>query len=133
MNTNCIHCTNSKGRPQSSIRLTEIAYDERVKFVECVCAALIDSRFGPQRISPLVISLTDRPDHRETVFYDVCEGEPGGLVPCYALSPLGHEDLAALQALCRRARQIELINAGPAVHNSPTDLTPNQGRGSPRI
>jgi len=126
-----IRRTTPNNLPQFDIRLSEIDYDERVEFVECVCAALIDSRFGPQRISPLVISLTDRPDHSETVFYDVCEGEPGGLVPCYALSPLGHEELAAIQALCRKARQMELINAGPAVHNSPTDLTPNQGRGSP--
>ena len=115
--------------PQFFIRRSEIAFDPRAAYVEHVCAILIESRFGPGRVSPVVISLSDRPELEPAVFYDLTDV---GTVPCYALSPLGRAGYQVVEAAYRRAKQMGLLDdVGPNAHNSTSTLTPNQGRGSP--
>ena len=130
MYQNRIRRTNSNGHPQFFIRRSEIAFDPRAAYVEHVCSILIESRFGPGRVSPVVISLSDRPELEPAVFYDLCDD--GEMVPCYALSPLGRAGFQVVEAAYRRAKQMGLFDdAGPNAHNSTATLTPNQGRGSP--
>ncbi len=120
--------------PQFFIRRSEIAFDERAAYVESVCATLVESRFGPGRVDPVIVNLSNRPEIEPEPLYDLCDDESNGLVPCYALSPLSSLRRAGYQvveAAYRRAKQMGLVDVGPAVCNSPTALTPNQGRGSP--
>jgi len=135
MYQNSIRRTSTNIRPNSHpqffIRRSEIAFDERVAFIESVCATLIESRFGPGRVSPVVINLSDRPELEPAVFFDLCDAEPDGLVPCYAISPLGRKGYQVIEAAYRRAKQMGLLDAAPHAHNSTATLTPNQGRGSP--
>ena len=116
-------------QPQFFIRRSDIAFDERVKYVESVCAMLIESRFGPGRVDPVIINLSDRPELEPAVFYDLCDN--GEMVPCYSMSPHGRAGYQVVEAAYRRAKQMELLDAGTNEHNSTAALTPNQGRGSP--
>jgi hypothetical protein len=120
--------------PQFFIRRSEIAFDPRRAYIESVCATLIESRFGPGRPTPVLIKLTDQPERGATVFYDLCDDTPdgpNGLTPCYALSPVGRNGYQLVEAAYRRAKQMGLVDVRLTVRNSPADLTPNQGRGSP--
>jgi len=119
------------GHPQFYIRRSEIEFDPKVKYVEHVCAILLESRFGPGRTTPLYTCLSDQPELEPAVFYDPCEGDPRGLVPCYAISPLGRAGFQVVEAEFRRAKQMGLVDAAHSEHNSPSDLTPYQGPGSP--
>ena len=50
MYKNRISRTTPNRHPQFFIRRSEIAFDERVAYVESVCATLVESRFGPGRV-----------------------------------------------------------------------------------
>ena len=121
--------------PQFFIRRSEIAFDERVAFVESVCATLIESRFGPGAIfeaSPVIVNLRDRPELEPASLYDLFDD---GMLPSYALSPQGRAGYQVIEAAYRRRKQMGLLNAGPNARNSTAALTPiysaNLGRGSP--
>jgi hypothetical protein len=91
--------------PQSFVRQAVIAYDERIAFIESVCATLIESRFGPGRTSQLIVNLSDRPELEKAVFFDLSDNEK---VPCYALSPLGRQGYQVVEAAYRRAKTMAL-------------------------
>ena len=117
--------------PQFFIRRSEIAFDERVAYIESVCATLIESRFGPGRVEPVIIDLSDRPE--PAVFYDLLDDSER--VPCYAFSPHGRAGFQVVEAAYRRAKQMGLFDAGRCARSSTSALTPsyssNLGRGSP--
>ena len=133
---------NPNSQPQFFICLSDIAFDDRVAYVESVCATLVESvcatlvesRFGPGSIfeaSPVVINLSDRPELEPAHLYDLCDDGPNGLVPGYAHSPLGRAGYQVVEPAYRRAKQMGILDAGPNARNSIATLTPNQGRGSP--
>ena len=134
MYQNRIHRTPVNRHPQFFIRRSEIVFDDRIAYVESVCATLVESRFGPG-VSPVILSLSDRPELEPAVFYDLSDDEPNGLTPCYALSPLStlrrRNGYQVVEAAYRRAKQLGLVDAGPNARNSTAAITPNQGRGSP--
>ncbi len=123
--------TNPNRHPQFFIRRSEIAFDERVAYIESVCAVLIESRFGPGRVPPVVINLSDRPELERAVFYDLSEDEPIGLVPCYSLSPLGRAGYQVVEAAYGRAKQLGLVADPVRGSHFTAESAPNQGRGSP--
>ena len=130
MNQNCTYCTggtNAKTNPKFSVRLSGIVYDARVAYVESVCAALIDSRFGPGRSSQLGVKLSDRPENEPAVFYDLIDD---AMVPSYALPPFGRDGYQVVEAAYRKATQMGLLDAMPNGHNSAASPS-NLGRGSP--
>ena len=114
--------------PQFYIARSAIVFEKRTAYVESVCQVLIESRFGPGRVTPVIINLSDRPELEEAVFYDLTDD---GMSPCYALSPQGRAGYQVIEAEFRKAKQMGLVGAGPNAHNSTAALTPNQGRGSP--
>ena len=65
-----------------SLRLVGYPVPEKVLYVECVCAALIDSRFGPGRTWRLMSNLRFEPELEPSVFYDVTDE---GLIPSYSI------------------------------------------------
>ena len=68
------------------IRLNAINFDKRAIFVESICAVLIESRFGPGRACQFFVDPSDRPELEPAVFSDLSDE---GLIPCYAIPPLG--------------------------------------------
>ena len=135
MYKNRIRLTTSKRTPNNQqqffIRRSDIAFDERVAYVESVCQALVESRFGPGRVDPVIINFSDRPELEPAVFYNLLDDELNGQVSFYALSSLGRAGYQVVEAAYQRAKQMELLDAGPNANSSMTALTPNQGRGSP--
>ena len=84
MNTNnsCPTCSpNSKPFP---IRLAPMPTDGRLAFVESVCQALSDSRFGPGRSKHLVVHLSEWPELAPAVFCDLTIEGP---IPSYTILP----------------------------------------------
>ena len=131
MYNECDRCKTTKPHPKFFIPRSEIEFDPRVAYIESVCTTLVESRFGPGRVDTILIDLGDRPELEPAVFYDLCEGVPDGRVPCYTLSPQGRAGYQVIEAAYRRAKQRSLVDVGSAVRHSPSDLTQNQGRGSP--
>jgi len=115
--------TSFDGQEQFYIRRSEIVFDPRVVYIESVCAALLESRFGPGRVEPLVI---DHHPELEELF--LLERADRGTVPCHSLSPQGRADYRVIDAKYCTAMHRGLV---PAVGNSAAPLPPNQGRGSP--
>jgi len=112
----------SAKRQPFSIRLDPIPVHEKVVYIESVCAALIDSRFGPGRSRPIVIDIKQKPELEPAVFYDLTVDGP---VPCYTIHPDSEMARRYVADIVRH----ELSRAGrssiPAP--GPTPL----GRGSP--
>ena len=130
MYKNRISRNNKNSHPKFFIRRSDIAFDERVAYVESVCASLVESRFGPGRVDPCIINLSERPKLDPAVFYDLCDD--GEAVPCYALSPLGRNGFQVVEAAYRRAKQMGLLATGPNARSGLTaDTSSNLGRGSP--
>ena len=128
MYKNQISRTTPNRHPQFFIRRSEIAFDPRIEYIESVCATLVESRFGPGRVDPVIVNLSDRPELEPAVFYDHSDDE---MVPCYALSPVGRASYQVVEAAYRRAKQMGLVATSHNAHNSMAALPPNQGRGSP--
>ena len=124
---------------QSLIRRADIAFDERVRFVEFVCSVWNEGRLGPDLAEPVTVKRNARPDLEPASFLDPDEtgqGWPSCLHPAISPPPAlksfpGRAGLREVEAAVRRAKQMELIDAFPTARNSPAALTPNQGRGSP--
>jgi hypothetical protein len=124
---------------QSLIRRSEIPFDKRARFVEFVCDVWNEGRFGPNRAAPVIIDWKDRPDLEPASFLDLDDGGqngpnclPSAISPYPALrTPLGRAGYQKIGTSFQRAMQTGLMEAEPAVLNSPTALSPNQGRGSP--
>ena len=135
MYKNRISRTPPNRHPQFFIRRSDIAFDERVAYVESVCWALVESRFGPGRISPVIVNLSDRPKLAPAPLYDLCDEEPNGLVPCYSLSPLSslrrRSDYQAVEAAYRRAKQMESVAVASHGSSLTSGYLSNLGRGSP--
>ncbi|MFN0278260.1 MAG: hypothetical protein ACKVRN_06620 [Pyrinomonadaceae bacterium] len=129
MNQNRIRRTTPKSHPQFFIRRSEIAFDERVRYVESVCQVLIESRFGPGRVDPVIIDLSDRPELEEAVFYDL--SEDGEMIPCYALSPHGRAGYQVVEAAYRRAMKMGFVAAALHRRSLTAGYSSNLGRGSP--
>ncbi len=110
-----------------SVRLDPIPVNEKAVYVHSVCAALIDSRFGPGRSTQLVIDLRELPKRGATVFYDLT---PAGPVPSYSILPDAEMARRYMADTVRRElAQADLTTA--AIRGQP--LSPsNLGRGSPQ-
>ena len=134
MYQNRIRRTANNLNPQFFIRRSEIAFDERVRYVEFVCGIWNEGRFGPDLADPVIIHLSDRPESEPVLFSDLLDNEPNGwnqLDRVFVMSPLGRAAYQAPRAAYRRAKQIGVENVGPTAGNSLAALTTNQGRGSP--
>ena len=111
-----------------SIRLNPMPFNEKAAFVESVCAALMDSRFGPGRSIPIVTDLRKLPDREPAVFYDLTIEGP---IPCYSILPdseMARRYMA--DAIRRELGQYERPCVSIRIQNvSPSTL----GRGSPQI
>ena len=66
-----------------SVRLAAIPIHEKVAYIDSVCAALNDTRFG-RRMTPFIINLSELPEDEEAVF---CEMTADGPVPSYVVRP----------------------------------------------
>lgn len=109
-----------------SVRLATIPVDERVVYIDSVCAALIDSRFGPGRSTPVVIKLSDPPERGDAVF---CEMTIEGTVPSYVIVPDSEMARRYAADIIRQelVRLCFLANEAHVQTRSPS----TQGRGSP--
>ncbi len=107
-----------------SVRLSEIPLNEKAAFVHSVCAALIDSRFGPGRSTPVVIDLREMP--KPTVFYDMSIDGP---VPCYAILP--DSEMARRYVADELLREVAYLENEFAAICGQTRSPSTLGRGSP--
>lgn len=73
-------CTVCRCSTNDSVKLPRYAPDERLAFVENVCAVLIESRFGPGRDYELLINLSRDPGPDDCTFF---ENTPFGVFPSY--------------------------------------------------
>ena len=103
------------------------AWDEKARYVNFVLDILIESRFGPGRVDKSIIKLSDRPELEQAVFYDLTDA---GMIPCYALSPVGRNGYQLVEMTYRRSKRKALAN-NPPRKNSAASSIANQGRGSP--
>ncbi len=117
--------------PQFFIRRSEIAFDERLPFIEHVLETLLESRFGPGSVYQSVSRSSGRPEIGSEPLYDLCDEEPNELLPYYILSTLGRADYQVVEAAYRKSKQMGLVAVRVLIPNSTSALTPNQGRGSP--
>jgi hypothetical protein len=118
---------------QSLIRRSEIPFDERARYVEFVCNVWNEGRFGPGLADPVTLDWSDRPEPAS--FLDLDDRAQNGLkgsAPIRSLSILGRARFQALEAACRRAKQMGLSDTNAIVGNILGDSAANQGRGSPQ-
>ncbi len=114
----------TKLQSQFSFRNTDIDYEiEKRKYVEFVCDIWVQGRFGPDRVTPIVIDLTDRPELERAVFYDIYDDDE--MVPCYLLLTLGRGQNLQVEPAFQRA--------GLSHANNLTEYSCCLGRGSPQI
>ena len=129
MNTNHVCPTDPHCPEPLPIRLAPLPVDERAVFVHSVCASLIDSRFGPGRSIPIVISLSEWPELERAAFCDLTIEGP---VPSYSILPdseVARRYMA--DAILRELARFALM-AGVSIRGqsaSPSTL----GRGSPQM
>jgi len=101
-------------------------FNEKLAFVENVLDIPLESRFGPSRVSRLVVNLSDKPELEPAVFFNET-GE--GLISCYALSPLGRNGYQVVEAQFRKEVRMGTVRPPPYLqHESPHRL-----RGSPDV
>ena len=109
-----------------SVRLDPIPVNEKAVYVHSVCAALIDSRFGPGRSTPFVHDLRESLELEPAVFCDLTIDGP---VPSYSILP----DSEMARRYMADAIRRELTQANPvavSIHVQPLPPS-NLGRGSP--
>ncbi len=126
--------TNNR-RPQFFIPRSDFATDERVAYVESVCAVLLESRFGPGDNSPWIFDWNGQQELEPELLCHPFDAEPNGFAPparLHALSPLGRAVQVAAAAY-RKAKQMELLAAEANAGGLTTESCSNQGRGSPHI
>ncbi len=114
------------GRPVTplNIRMPGMPFNEKLAFVENVLDILIESRFGPSRVSQLVVNLSDKPELEPVVFYDLTDE---GLTPCYALSPVGRNGYQVVEAQFRKEVRSGAVSPPPYLQHE----SPYRPRGSP--
>ncbi len=139
MYKNRISRTSPNCHPQFFIPRSEIAFDERLAFVEHILAKLNESRFGPGSDYQSVMRSNGRPEPGAAVFYDLCDmpepgaaplydfddNRPGGLVPFYTSPSLGRTKYF----LTQRTQSTQRINS--SVFFVPSVVKNSLGRGSP--
>lgn len=123
MNENHIPQTPINRNPQSYVRQAVIPYEERMAFVESVCAALNESRFGSGRVAWSVVKLSNRPELEPAVFYDLSDD---GILPWYALPPLGRGRDRIRELASKRVKQLEAFAFGWNDGNSTNLLASNR-------
>ena len=129
MYENLIHQPPTEKHEQPfSIRLNPIPVHEKVGYIDSVCAALIDSRFGPGREWLSMIDLRSGPDRERAVF---CDMTVEGPVPSYTILPDSEMARRYSNEIIRD--ELERINREAmekdAGHRSPSAMA----RGSPEI
>ena len=107
-----------------NIRMPGMPFNEKLAFVENVLDILIESRFGPSRVSQLVVNLSDEPELEPAVFYDLTDE---GFTPCYALSPVGRNGYQVVEAQYRKEVRTGAVRAPPYLEHE----SPHRSRGSP--
>jgi hypothetical protein len=123
--------TSQNNRLQFRIPLSEFGCDEKARYVERVCAILIESRFGFAPVDLLVIDISDQRESGTTVFCDLRKGEPDEIVVCYFLSRQGRAGSQSFEAACGRTTPTELATSGVLEGDPTANSSLNQGRGSP--
>jgi hypothetical protein len=120
-------------RPQFRIPLSDFGCDEKARYVERVCAILIESRFGFAPVDLLVLDQSEFPESEPAPLYDLFEDDPNRRVLCYYLSPQGRAFYRLVKAASCKTKQVRFMidAAQPAINNSRPVLPPNQGHGSP--
>ena len=117
----------SKSNNEFSVRLNPMPVDEKVRYVESVCAALIDERFG-RRFTPFMIDVRELWAFEEEVS---CEMSDEAVVPSYVVHPyskMARRDAA--DVIRHEVTQQRLSTAAArSLQRSPSNL----GRGSPQI
>ena len=111
------------------LRMPEFEPDPKAVFVNSVCSALIDSRFGPGRSRPIVIRLSQWPELEPEVFYEMGAGGP---FP--ALTILSDSEFArrfAEDLVRRESTPPRPYNAILHIRPDRTTDPANHGRGSP--
>ena len=120
--------------PQLFIRRSEITFDERARYVEFVCDVWNEGRFGPGRVAPVVLDMSDRTEFEPVSFLDLEDsgqiGLNGSLRFC-TLGPQGRAGHHAVEAAFRRARHMRSVTAAPHGNSFIANYSANQGRGSP--
>ena len=129
MYQNRIHRPSANRNPQFFIRNADIAYDERIAFVDRVCAVLVESRFGPGFVYERMAAPGDRPELEPAAVF--CDLPVGELMPCDTLPQLGRKRHRAVETALRKAQQRSLLSVGPNGSVAGVESAPNLGRGSP--
>ena len=131
MNENLTNTRSTFKNKNFSVRLTPGSVDERLAYVESVCAAWIDQRFG----RTLTLFLDDFSDWPEDVCEPVCEMDLMCQVPRYAVfAEMVDGDAADLRrhaatVIPRELADVRLLTARSCAR----PLSPsNPGRGSPK-
>lgn len=129
MNQNCIDRTSSGHNLRILTRMADITYDKRAAYVKSVCSTLTDSRFGPGRVKPIAIRLSEWPELEPAVFYEM---SPAGPAPAYTFLP--PSEFARRYANDIIRRQLAPPDPDRAIIHIRPDRTSdpqNRGRGSP--
>ncbi len=125
MYQNRIHRISPNSHPQFFIRRSEIAFDERLPFIESILETLLESRFGPGGVYQSVLRSSDHPDLEPAAFSDMLGDDTKGLSPFYSLPSLGRAE----NILTHRAQSRQRID--PSVFFVPSVVKISPGRGSP--
>ncbi len=153
-------CCTSTNRPlQFTIRSSDFALDERLPYIESVCAVLIESRFGPHQVEPWILYWNCQPELDPEHQYDLFDEVQTAPMPLSALRPQGRArvgttcgsgwlglDVHTARSPQGRADQCgkllklkreKVTRSSPTTfshfHLSPFFTLANQGRGSPRF
>ncbi len=111
-----------------SIRLDPIPVQEKVVYINSVCAALLDSRFGPGREWPMMTDLRRGPDREPAVFCDLTVEGP---VPAYTILP--DSEMARRYAAYIISQEMERMSLEAEAVNGNSISPSTQARGSPEI
>jgi len=129
--------------PQFFIRRPEIAFDERLPFIESVLETLIESRFGPGGVYHSGLRSSVPSETGATAFYDLCDRpglesaplfdlfDDGETVPFHALSLLGRAAHQVVDAAFRTENQMGFLASASHRSSLTSDWSSNLGRGSP--
>ena len=131
MNKNRFSRTTPKSRPKNTknnppkfyIRrsdITDAAFEARVRYIESILDVLLESRFGVCYVVAIPIDFIDQPEPEPVDFLALYESEALEAAHYHALSLLQQMELGTQKAETRP------VGSVPS-----SDLTPNQGRGSP--
>ncbi|CAN5331532.1 hypothetical protein BH10ACI3_BH10ACI3_16070 [soil metagenome] len=128
MNQYSINATPWARRANLFIPISGIDYNQQaVKFVESVCAALNEDRFGPGRTANFVIAKS-HPELEPAVNYDLTSA---GMVPFRSVSPDDPIGCWQMEAPIRYANASGPIPPGQNGHFRAATYTVHLGRGSP--